>query len=355
MGNPTAALRSVTWGTSASTSAAPRSERRGEDALRLRRDRGFELPVESAARDPEAKAAERGSGRRFRNRPRPAAAGPRHHRVEEAEVGDRPRDGTGGVAGVGDGDDPRSGVAADRGAKAREAAEGRGEANGAAGVGPDPGRHHARRDRGGGPAARAAGDHRQVPGVAGRAGDRVVVRDAEGKLVHVRLGPEERARVEEGGRNRRVPGRGKAGERAGGATRRERRRFDVVLEGERHAGERAAGAVGIAVHGPRRRAQRIEVMGDEGVEAGHRLRARDERLDVLAAGARALAKGRRGLRHGQLDEVGVPHAPVLPVPVHGGPASFRGTAPAPIVGAGAGSPVSSFLTYIARARGTSRQ
>ena len=203
-------------------------------------------------------------------------------------------------------------------------------------------RHHPRRDRDGGPAARAAGDHRRIPGVAGGAGDRVVVRDAEGELVHVGLRAEERSGVEEGRpRPARSAARPEAREGAGSAARREGRRVDVVLEGQRDAGERAAGT-GSAVHGPRRREQRVPVVRYEGVEPGHRLGARDERLDVLAAHAHPRTERGRGLHHGQLDEfvsrtlasspsVGTS----LPPP--------RGSAPSRILGTGGGSAVSSFL------------
>ena len=63
----------------------------------------------------------------------------------------------------------------------------------------------------------------------------------EGELVHVRLRAEERARLEEGRRDRCVPLRDEVREGAGGAARREGGRRDVVLEGEGNAVERDRG------------------------------------------------------------------------------------------------------------------
>ena len=60
-------------------------------------------------------------------------------------------------------------------------------ANRAAGVGADRQRRHRRRDAGRGAAAGAAGNARQVPGIARLLEGRVLGRAAHGELVHVRV------------------------------------------------------------------------------------------------------------------------------------------------------------------------
>ena len=133
-------------------------------------------------------------------------------------------------------------------------------------------------------AAPAAARPLQVPGVVRPAEERVVALLVEEQLGHVRLAEDDRARVAQAVDERTVPLRQRVAPARQPECRRQALDVELLLHGDRHAGERpellTAGPR--VVHGGRLRARFVETAGDDGVQPlVHRLDAVDVGLDHL--------------------------------------------------------------------------
>ena len=183
---------------------------------------------------------------------------------------------------------------------AGDATERGGDADRSAGIAARGHEAHPRRDRDRAAAARAAGDARAVPGVLRVAEERVLIGDAEGPLVQVRLAEDDRSGGAQPRGHRAVLLRDVAREDL-----RSRRRHDAllvieILQRDRDAVQRAAvlTRVALAVREARRVERRLERRRDE--RAKVRIEgadARDRGDGELDARELARAKQRRGLVH----------------------------------------------------------
>ena len=125
-----------------------------------------------------------------------------------------------------------------------DAAQRRGLADRAAGVGAERPRREARGDRGGAAARGAARHALAIPGVERRAERRVLGRGAHRELVLVGLPEQRRAGVREARDHGRRVGRAVALEDARARLARDALGAEEVLDGERHAAERRVAAPG---------------------------------------------------------------------------------------------------------------
>ena len=142
-------------------------------------------------------------------------------------------------------------------------------------------RHEARRHRGGAPPGRAPRHAARVPGVAGRTERGVLGRGPHGELVEIRLADDHRARGDDGTHHRRVVRRQPALEDPRPGRCRDPPGAQVVLQGDRHAGERAR------VTACRHRG--VDPVGrGEGRVGGHRVEAVELALEGLDASERSL-------------------------------------------------------------------
>ncbi len=200
------------------------------------------------------------------------------HRGVEHRAGDR----AGLVEAVGQRDEAVAGDPAVRRLDADRAGDGAGLADRAAGVGADGQRGLERRDRGRRAAAGAAGDPVEVPRVARRAVRRVLGGGAHGELVHVGLAEDREAGGLEARDDRGVVRRDPALEDPRAARGRQAGGGQHVLDGDRHAVERAQhlapGAAGVGLGGLGQRPLGVDV------EEGVHVRCRRPRSGRGAAG-----------------------------------------------------------------------
>ncbi len=184
----------------------------------------------------------------------------------------------------------------------------------AAGVAAESAAAESRRDRRSRPAAAAAGDAGIVPRVACDEVGAVLRRRAHSELVHVPLADDDRAGVFEQLHDRRVVRRVKVGEHLARTRRCAPGGTEVVLERDRHAGQRTGGAARIHVRRPPQGPLRIR--RDEGVnfavellDACQRLPRQLLRRDVPRTNGIACGKDRVG-EHVRKCEVGMLNAEV---------------------------------------------
>src|SRR5882724_6175644 len=130
-----------------------------------------------------------------------------------------------------------------------DAAECGGDANGASCVCPDAAEAEAGGDGSGGPATRAAGNAREIPGIADRAEVRVVGCDAVSELVHVGFAKKDSACVFELRDDHGVFLWNEVTQDLRTCRRPNACRIDIVLQRNRNAVERAAVAVTLAAAG----------------------------------------------------------------------------------------------------------
>ena len=188
-----------------------------------------------------------------------------------------------------------------------DAAERRGLADRAAGVGAERQRRLAGRDGRGRAAGAAARHPREIPGIGGGLKGRVLRRGTHRKLIHVEPAPQHRPGVLEPARDRGVVGRDEVRQHPAGARQRLAGHGDDVLEADRNAVERSP-------HLPRRAArvggaglgQRVGLV--EGIErlhpVLHRPGAGDERRRELDGRDSPCLEQRGEFGRGLEDEIG---------------------------------------------------